>query len=121
MSNNENKNNESSDAVSKALMDIKENHNIVHNDEVDKLSDCGTICRYATSKKGVDSRSRDINIKNMTIQYKGAVLLNNTQIVLNNGNRYGLIGRNRCGKSTLMESLGARALPIPEGKSQYSS
>ena len=35
-------------------------------------------------------------------------------MVLNHGNRYGLMGRNGCGKSTLMKVLGARACPIPE-------
>jgi ATP-binding cassette subfamily F protein 2 len=43
----------------------------------------------------------------------GAVLLDETEIILNHGNRYGLIGRNGCGKSTLLRALGARAIPIP--------
>ncbi|KAL3924930.1 MAG: hypothetical protein SGARI_005938, partial [Bacillariaceae sp.] len=43
----------------------------------------------------------------------GAVLLDETEIVLNHGNRYGLIGRNGCGKSTLLKALGSRAIPIP--------
>ena len=42
-------------------------------------------------------------------------MLDGTEIVLNHGQRYGLIGLNGCGKSTLMNSLGARAVPIPEG------
>ena len=42
-------------------------------------------------------------------------MLDNTHIILNHGNRYGLIGRNGCGKSTLMKALGARAVPIPGG------
>ena len=42
-------------------------------------------------------------------------MLDGTAVVLNHGNRYGLIGRNGCGKSTLMKALGARAIPIPGG------
>jgi len=47
------------------------------------------------------------------MQHMGAILLDETEVVLNHGNRYGLIGRNGCGKSTFLKALGARALPIP--------
>ena len=43
----------------------------------------------------------------------GNVLLDETEIVLNHGNRYGLIGRNGAGKSTLLKVIGARAIPVP--------
>lgn len=79
----------------------------------DALAAAGTICTFAASRKGVDARARDINVTNFTLQHMGAVLLDETQVVLNHGNRYGLIGRNGCGKSTLLKALGARAIPIP--------
>ncbi|CAB9510076.1 Tylosin resistance ATP-binding protein TlrC [Seminavis robusta] len=81
----------------------------------DALASAGTICTFSASKKGVDARSRDINVQNFTLQHMGAVMLDETEIVLNHGNRYGLIGRNGCGKSTLLKALGARAVPIPRG------
>mmetsp|Transcript_26767 Transcript_26767/g.39907 ORF Transcript_26767/g.39907 Transcript_26767/m.39907 type:complete len:788 (-) Transcript_26767:495-2858(-) len=81
---------------------------------VEELAEQGTICTFATSKKGVDARSRDINVQNFTLQHKGAVMLDESQIVLNHGNRYGLIGRNGCGKSTFVKALAARAVPIPD-------
>ena len=81
----------------------------------DALAAAGTICTFASSRKGVDARSRDINVTNFTLQHMGAVLLDECEIVLNHGNRYGLIGRNGCGKSTLLQALGARAVPIPRG------
>lgn len=34
-------------------------------------------------------------------------------IELNQGGRYGLLGRNGCGKSTLLKCLAAREIPIP--------
>jgi ATP-binding cassette, subfamily F, member 2 len=55
------------------------------------------------------------SVTNFTLQHMGAVLLDESEIVLNHGNRYGLIGRNGCGKSTLLKALGARAVPIPTG------
>lgn len=87
----------------------------VSNEAADALAAEGTICTFSASKKGVDARSRDINVQDFTLQHKGMVMLDHTEIVLNHGNRYGLIGRNGCGKSTLMKALGARAVPIPEG------
>jgi len=80
----------------------------------DELAADGTHCTFAENKKGIDGRSRDINIQNFTLQHKGLVMLDETEVVLNHGNRYGLMGRNGCGKSTLMKVLGARACPIPE-------
>eukprot|EP00559_Dactyliosolen_fragilissimus_P009132 CAMPEP_0184871868 /NCGR_PEP_ID=MMETSP0580-20130426/40966_1 /TAXON_ID=1118495 /ORGANISM="Dactyliosolen fragilissimus" /LENGTH=787 /DNA_ID=CAMNT_0027374587 /DNA_START=165 /DNA_END=2528 /DNA_ORIENTATION=+ len=87
----------------------------ITNADADKLASEGTICTFSTSRKGVDARSRDINIQNFTLQHKGMVMLDSTEIVLNHGNRYGLLGRNGCGKSTFMKALGARAVPIPKG------
>jgi len=85
------------------------------NPAAEQLAADGTICTYSTSRKGVDARSRDVNVQNFTLQHKGTVMLDATAVVLNHGNRYGLIGRNGCGKSTLMKALGARAVPIPGG------
>lgn len=87
----------------------------IDHDASDALAAEGTICTFSSSRKGVDARSRDINVQNFTLQHKGAVMLDETEIVLNHGNRYGLVGRNGCGKSTLMRALGSRAVPIPRG------
>jgi ATP-binding cassette subfamily F protein 2 len=84
-------------------------------DAADALAQAGTICTFSASRKGVDARSRDINVQNFSLQHMGSVLLDESQIILNHGNRYGLIGRNGCGKSTLLRALGARAVPIPRG------
>lgn len=81
----------------------------------DQLASEGTICTFSASRKGVDARSRDVNVQNFTLQHLNNIMLDGTSIVLNHGNRYGLIGRNGCGKSTLMKALGARAVPIPAG------
>lgn len=84
-------------------------------DAADALAQAGTVCTFSASRKGVDARSRDINVQNFSLQHMGSVLLDESQIILNHGNRYGLIGRNGCGKSTLLRALGARAVPIPRG------
>jgi len=66
----------------------------IDHEAADALAAAGTICTFASSRKGVDARSRDINVTNFTLQHMGAVLLDETEIVLNHGNRYGLVGRN---------------------------
>lgn len=63
------------------------------NPAAEELAAEGTICTYASSRKGVDARSRDVNVQNFTLQHKGTVMLDGTSVVLNHGNRYGLIGR----------------------------
>ena len=85
----------------------------IDHETADALAAAGTICTFSRSRKAVDARSRDINVTNFTLQHMGAIMLDETEIILNHGNRYGLIGRNGCGKSTLLKALGARAVPIP--------
>ena len=85
----------------------------INHDAADQLASAGTICTFATNRKGVDSRSRDINVQNFTLQHMGMVMLDETELVFNHGNRYGLIGRNGSGKSTLLKVIGARAIPVP--------
>lgn len=58
--------------------------------------------------------SRDLHLGQITLRYHGAELLVDAQIELNSGRRYGLLGPNGCGKSTLMEALSSRELPIPQ-------
>ena len=64
----------------------------------DQLAAEGTFVTYSANRKGVDARARDINVTNVTLQHMGAILLEETDVVLNHGNRYGLVGRNGCGK-----------------------
>lgn len=104
------------EALESAIEDLNEVKDLsVGNEAASALASEGTICTFSTSTKGVDDRSRDINVQDFTLQHKGMVMLDHTEIVLNHGNRYGLIGRNGCGKTTLMKALGARAVPIPAG------
>ncbi|KAF8983755.1 hypothetical protein BGZ46_009631 [Entomortierella lignicola] len=75
-------------------------------------------------KKGVDRNStgvltsqplsRDIKIESFSLSFHGRELISNTDIDLNFGRRYGLIGANGSGKSTFLECLAAREVPIPE-------
>ncbi|MCP1328724.1 ATP-binding cassette domain-containing protein, partial [Halomonas sp. 707D4] len=48
---------------------------------------------------------------NITMQFGAKPLFENVSVKFNNGNRYGLIGANGCGKSTFMKILGGELEP----------
>lgn len=70
--------------------------------------------RSCTGSSAVHPRSRDIKMSNFAITFFGSELLQDTTLELNCGRRYGLIGLNGCGKSSMLAVLGNREVPIPE-------
>lgn len=70
--------------------------------------------RACTGSLAVHPRSRDVKIANFSITFFGSELLQDTMLELNCGRRYGLIGLNGCGKSSLLSVLGNREAPIQE-------
>ncbi|KAJ8410667.1 hypothetical protein AAFF_G00186240 [Aldrovandia affinis] len=73
----------------------------------------------ASSKKEnrVDSsgknRSYDIRIENFDVSFGERSLLQGAELSLASGRRYGLIGRNGLGKTTLLKMLASRSLRVP--------
>eukprot|EP01026_Neomeris_dumetosa_P069397 TRINITY_DN6861_c0_g1_i4.p1 TRINITY_DN6861_c0_g1~~TRINITY_DN6861_c0_g1_i4.p1 ORF type:complete len:740 (-),score=178.24 TRINITY_DN6861_c0_g1_i4:265-2484(-) len=60
------------------------------------------------------ANASDIKINNMTMRAKGKILLDGTNLTITRGRRYGLVGPNGHGKSTLLRLLAQRRLPVPE-------
>lgn len=59
--------------------------------------------------------SRDMKISEFSITTWGKSLVQDTTLELNFGRRYGLIGQNGSGKSTMLAAIGAKEnLPIPD-------
>lgn len=56
----------------------------------------------------------DIKVHNMTLRVKGKVLLENTTLTVAAGRKYGLVGPNGKGKSTLLRMIARRQVPVPE-------
>jgi ATP-binding cassette subfamily F protein 2 len=83
--------------------------------EADKLPDEGIIATSATNSKGMHRNTKDIFVEKFSINFFGKILIDESDLTLNFGRRYGVIGPNGCGKSTLMRVLGARGVPIPSG------
>ncbi|KAK4337104.1 hypothetical protein RND71_043854 [Anisodus tanguticus] len=74
--------------------------------------DLNAKARAVTGVLGVSPKSRDIKIDNFSIMFHGFEILTDTKLELNCGRRYGLIGLNGCGKSTMLASIGRREVPI---------
>jgi len=80
--------------------------------KLEKEARLAAEARACTGVLGIHPMARDIKIDNFSVTFYGAQLLQDTKLELSVGNRYGLMGVNGCGKSTLMAVLGNREVPI---------
>ncbi|XP_008793658.3 ABC transporter F family member 4-like [Phoenix dactylifera] len=60
-----------------------------------------------------DANLRNISIENFTVSAAGKDLLKNATLKISHGKRYGLVGPNGKGKSTLLKLLAWRRIPVP--------
>ncbi|KAK5964861.1 ABC transporter ATP-binding protein [Trichostrongylus colubriformis] len=67
-----------------------------------------------SNPKGLDHK-----VESLTITFHGREIVVDTKLELNRGRRYGLIGLNGSGKSTIMHAIVNRELPIPESVDMY--
>eukprot|EP01135_Chromosphaera_perkinsii_P000927 Nk52_evm25s153 gene=Nk52_evmTU25s153 len=72
-----------------------------------------TTATVSKRNKG-QTNSPDIRVENFDIRYGGKNILTNANLYLSAGRRYGLVGRNGIGKSTLLKSMAVRSINIPE-------
>lgn len=86
---------------------------------LEKLSQDQIVVTYESKKGNLHANTRDINVGGVTVTFHGKPLIEETQIVINYGNRYGFIGPNGSGKSTVMKAIAARAIPIPDALDIY--
>lgn len=87
-------------------------------DEVNRLTSQmdkhGISDRVTTGVLASTQASRDVKIISTSLVFHGRVLINDTTLELNYGRRYGLLGENGCGKSTMLKAIASREYPIPE-------
>ncbi|GAP86784.1 putative ATP-binding subfamily member 3 [Rosellinia necatrix] len=62
---------------------------------------------------GGTAKTKDIKIENADVSIGGTRILTDTDLTLAYGHRYGLVGNNGVGKSTLLRALSRRELAIP--------
>lgn len=86
--------------------------------ELEKLSlqedKHGISDRVTTGVLASIPSSKDVKINSVSLVFHGKVLITDSILELTYGRRYGLLGENGCGKSTLMRSIAKREFPIPE-------
>nr|XP_034190541.1 ATP-binding cassette sub-family F member 3 isoform X2 [Osmia lignaria] len=63
--------------------------------------------------KGSVNKTQDIRIENFDVAYGDRILLQGADLTLAFGRRYGLIGRNGLGKTTLLRMISSKQLRIP--------
>lgn len=64
-----------------------------------------------SSSKG---KSKDVHLVNIDVTFGSLRILSNASLTLAHGRRYGVIGRNGIGKSTLLRHMALREVPIPQ-------
>jgi len=77
-----------------------------HKEDVENMQQKITSIRVDHNKD--ISKTSDLVLENITLNYGDNVLLNGTDLKLIYGHRYGLIGRNGIGKSSLMTAIAKR-------------
>ncbi|XP_047090846.1 ABC transporter F family member 4 [Lolium rigidum] len=68
----------------------------------------------AAEADAVDGNIRDIVLDNFSVSARGKELLKGASLRISHGRRYGLVGPNGMGKSTLLKLLAWRQVPVPK-------
>ncbi|KAF4751167.1 hypothetical protein FOZ63_010832, partial [Perkinsus olseni] len=86
-----------------------------------KIQDVGTmqkseLLQHATITGHRTSQylAKDIKIEQFSMIIEGKEYIKDTTLELNMGRRYGMIGLNGSGKSTILQALAARMVDIPD-------
>ncbi|CAE5968263.1 unnamed protein product [Arabidopsis arenosa] len=61
-----------------------------------------------------DANVKDIKMSSFSVSVRGKELLRNASLMISHGKRYGLVGPNGKGKSTLLKLLAWRKIPVPK-------
>eukprot|EP00299_Pterocystis_sp_00344_P008772 c3458_g1_i1.p1 GENE.c3458_g1_i1~~c3458_g1_i1.p1 ORF type:complete len:599 (-),score=113.58 c3458_g1_i1:107-1864(-) len=83
-------------------------------EEVEEVEDLGNSTITVTGRLASNPLSYDVKITSFSLSNHGVNLIVDTELDLTCGRRYGLIGRNGCGKSSFLKAIGSRMVPIPE-------
>lgn len=72
-----------------------------------------------TPKKGkIHANTRDINVSGVTVNFHGKPLIEETEVIINYGNRYGFIGPNGSGKVRICVSIRAPFGPFTRNRTR---
>ena len=65
---------------------------------LEELSQQNIVVTYEQKKGNLHANTRDINVDGVSVAFHGKLLMEETSVVINYGNRYGFIGPNGSGK-----------------------
>ncbi|XP_043720216.1 ABC transporter F family member 4 [Telopea speciosissima] len=74
----------------------------------------GSRASVLDGEDSADANVKDITVENFSVSARGKELLKNASVKISHGKRYGLIGPNGKGKSTLLKLLAWRKIPVPK-------
>jgi ATP-binding cassette subfamily F protein 2 len=115
-SKDEEKNDEAVPVIDMANLSLKERKRA---EALDNLSKDNINVTYEAKSGKLHANTKDINVGGVTVTFHGKPLIEETEVVINYGNRYGFIGPNGSGKSTIMKAIAARSIPIPDAIDIY--
>ncbi|KAF1742936.1 hypothetical protein MXB_3717 [Myxobolus squamalis] len=75
-----------------------------------------TMSHFTVSQQTASTRNdlnNDVKVEKLSISAAGKLLLDNADLILSCGHRYGLVGPNGMGKTTLLVNIASRALKMP--------
>jgi hypothetical protein len=70
--------------------------------------------RACTGVLSSHPHGRDVHIDLFSLTFYGQEILVDAKLELNMGRRYGILGLNGCGKSTVLSAISHREIPIPK-------
>ncbi|KAF7842805.1 ABC transporter F family member 4 [Senna tora] len=74
----------------------------------------GSRASVLDGEDDADANVKDVTIENFSVAARGKELLKNASVKISHGKRYGLVGPNGKGKSTLLKLLAWRKIPVPK-------
>ncbi|XP_028762920.1 ABC transporter F family member 4 [Neltuma alba] len=74
----------------------------------------GSRTSVLDGENDTDANVKDVTIENFSVSARGKELLKNASVKISHGKRYGLVGPNGKGKSTLLKLLAWRKIPVPK-------
>ncbi|KAF4397948.1 hypothetical protein CsatB_012026 [Cannabis sativa] len=74
----------------------------------------GSRASVLDGENDLDANVKDITIENFSVSARGKELLKNASVKISHGKRYGLVGPNGMGKSTLLKLIAWRKIPVPK-------
>ncbi|XP_010261603.1 PREDICTED: ABC transporter F family member 4 [Nelumbo nucifera] len=74
----------------------------------------GSRASVLDGEDSADANVKDVTIDNFSVSARGKELLKNASVKISHGKRYGLVGPNGMGKSTLLKLLAWRKIPVPK-------